>query len=180
MSITACKSQTDKDYKSYHFNGAIEWEGTMLNGKRTGDWKLYDSSGNILRLNKYKLDTLYYSEYYKKNKIIITEHLKDEGIKHGETVSYFLNGKTRGIYNFQNNKQLGIQKTYFESGSLKLQYFQDSIEKKDFKQFYTNGTLFAESERPDNGIVHFYDSLGNPTADIEYLNYRIVDTVKVW
>ena len=106
--------------------------------------------------------------------------MKGEDFKHGETLNFYLDGTLESRTNFINNRQFGKQLFYFKNGKLRTEYFEDSTVTRDFKQYFQNGQLMAESNDLDNGIVHFYDSLGNRTFDIKYLNMAVEDTVKIY
>lgn len=45
-------------YFSYYKSRKIESKGKYVNGKKEGNWFVYDSEGNILRVFKYKQDSI--------------------------------------------------------------------------------------------------------------------------
>lgn len=180
IGMQSCQSNSSESYTTYYQNDSLEWDGKLNEGKRVGTWRKYDSLGNLLLVYRYEEDTLKYRERYEDNHIVSSEELNSEQVKHGITTTYYKNGTVKFLGNFEFNEQRGEQKEFFENGKLKLSYIQDSIGMRDFNQYYSNGKLFATSERPENGIVFFYDSLGNPVADVIYENFIVKDTVKTY
>jgi antitoxin component YwqK of YwqJK toxin-antitoxin module len=176
----SCQTSTQERHTTYYQNDSLEWEGEMIEEKKTGIWRKYDSLGSLVLLYKYSEDTLKYRERYEDNRIVSSEELLGEDVKHGVTKTYFENGDIKFIGNFEFNEQRGRQKEFFANGNVKLSYDQDSIGMMDFYQYYQNGQLFVKSERPENGLVYFYDSLGNPVADVIYENFMVKDTFKVY
>ena len=175
----SCEQQKRENFESYHPNGAIKWTGSLVNGKKTGEWILRDSLGRMDRTQIYKNDTCVYRQLYLKGRVFTDEQMRGEDIKHGETIVYFEDGTVESKTNYLMNYQYGDQIFYYEDGKLKSQYFQDSTTMRDFEQYYPNGNIFVRSDDTDNGIVHFHDSLGNLTVDIKYLNKIIQDTIQV-
>ncbi|MCP4460100.1 MAG: hypothetical protein GY816_19060 [Cytophagales bacterium] len=177
--LVSCQNE-EKPYSSYYPNGVLEWKGAFQNGNKIGDWNRYDSLGNVWMLHRYENDTLVYREIYKKKKLFSKEHLKGENFKHGNTYVYFSNGALESMTNYVDNRQFGDQVTYFENGQVRIKYFKDSVDMKNFKQYFPNGKLFVESDNPNNGVVTFYDSLGNRKFDVRYINSLALDTLNVY
>ncbi|NQZ78027.1 MAG: hypothetical protein HRT61_18280 [Ekhidna sp.] len=177
--LLSCEQQKRENFESYHPNGAIEWTGTLVNGKKSGEWTLRDSLGKMDRTQRYENDTCVYRELYHKGWVMTNEQMKGEDIKNGETIVFYEDGTIASKTNYIMNYQYGQQIVYFPDGQLDRKYFQDSTTMRDFEQYHPNGNIFVRSEDTDNGVVHFHDSLGNPTFDIKYLNMMVEDTLKI-
>ena len=81
--------------KYFHENGQLKMEGTILNGKREGEWKAYFDNGQIQSIGEFK-----------------------DGRRTGATKVYYVNGKLfyEGFYNGE--KKTGHWKFYNEKGNL--------------------------------------------------------------
>lgn len=178
--LFSCKNEKTEIYESYHPNGAIKWTGALSNGKKTGEWILKDSLGQMDQILRYKNDTCIFRQLYLKGMVLTSEQMRGEDVKHGETIVYYEDGSIESRTNYIMNNQFGYQIFYFEDGKVKTEGYKDSTKTTDFKQYYPNGKLFAKSDDVENGIAHFYDSLGNPTFDVKYSNSQIEDTLKIY
>ena len=91
-----------KPFVSYHDNGRIKEKGMKKNGKRDGEWLLYNKNGKIIRTTQYLS-----GEIVNKNNSELV----------GPVTNYFDNGfiKEEGILN--DGKRDGVWKIYDEEGS---------------------------------------------------------------
>ncbi len=91
-----------KPFVSYHNNGRIKEKGMKKNGKRDGEWLLYNKNGKLLRTTQYLSGE-------------IVNNINSELV--GPVTNYFENGfiKEEGILNDGNRD--GIWKIYDEEGS---------------------------------------------------------------
>jgi antitoxin component YwqK of YwqJK toxin-antitoxin module len=178
--LLSCEQQKRENFESYHPNGTIEWTGTLVNGKKTGEWTLRDSLGHMDRIQRYENDTCVYRQLYLNGNVLTNEQMKGEDTKHGERIVLYEDGNTESKTSYIMNYQYGHQIVYFRNGQIYRKYFQDSTTMRGFEQYYPNGNILALSDDTNDGIVHFHDSLGNPTIDVKYANMVIQDTIRTY
>ena len=92
-----------KDIATYHDNGRIKEQGITRNGKRDGEWKLYNSRG--------KLETV---RVYARGEIV----RQDRPEKMEEVAEYHDNGRIKAQGNIKNGKKDGVWKLYSSRGKM--------------------------------------------------------------
>lgn len=139
--------------------------------KRSGSYKQYNVSNNILRAecmyqdNKIEgTEKLYYIDGKLEAEIGYTA-----GIHNGPFKYYYRNGqvKQEGVY--QEGKIEGLLKTYYSDGQLREEVTHvNGVTEGPFKEYNENGTLSIEgnftsrgdAESLEEGLVKFYDENG--------------------
>lgn len=81
-------------WKDFYENGVLHWECTYRNGMKDGYYKEYDSTGNLLVLQKYVLDVLQEDAPEIAEMTVHTEYYSDGSPKFRVT---YRNGKPEGI-----------------------------------------------------------------------------------
>lgn len=140
-------------YKSYFENGGIMEEVSYKEGKQEGERKIYFESGKINIIENYK-QGIYEGKYLKYN---------EDGSKDVE--GYYTNNAMSGewIYYFNTPKNSIKERVHFK----------DNMENGSFKEFYPNGTLYAEGnyvDEKEQGWVTVYDSSGHAIQKIMYVD----------
>ncbi|WP_185094425.1 toxin-antitoxin system YwqK family antitoxin [Marivirga tractuosa] len=165
------------EVKEYYESGELRYTGQKVEGKRQGEWSVYDKDGNVIEKLTYSNDSLNFRQTFIDGNLAIEEELTDS-IKHGELRIYYENGNLKALTNYVYGKEQGLSKDYYPNGNINTIYINKGGKTVNFKQYYSNGSIFAEADTFGEGVVSFSDSLGNRTYDVMYNNGEIIDTVK--
>lgn len=147
------KEESDTaDATLYYQNGEKAAEGTYIGQKRHGEWRFYS----------YYDQTLKAIEHY------------NQGIKEDISKSFYSSGQVAQELKWQNDKENGAWKQYFESGLLKLQaLFKDGNLHGDYMVYHPNGEKYVEGQYK-NGLMEgdwiYYNEDGSVKAEITYQN----------
>lgn len=167
-SILLCTSCTNNsDQPSMHYkNGQLFVEASFGDTGKNGKWVYFDINGDTLKIEKYKDNTIY------------------------EVISFDDNIR---ITSMQYEQMQLIEKTFLKPNNKYLTYFYSGekflISKSnhsnegpygEYIQYYQNGSMAIYTQDIKNGIFHYFDSLGNPTYNIQVVNFEHKDTLKVW
>lgn len=139
--------------KEYHANGSLKEMGTYREGKKQGNFRVYDEAGNEtggllydnnLLVGQGMIDSLGrrigdWKLFYPDGKIRAQGKYVD-GLREGNWTYFFTNGKT---------EQSGIYKMDWPTGSWKWYYFNGQLHREDM---YRNGK--------EDGTSVEYDTLG--------------------
>ena len=155
--------EREGNWRGYHANGVIKYEGRFFNGEEVGLFKYYDWLGNLaIELNY--VDTgsksqaiLYYvngtiksrGQYVNKKKDGLWIYYNDVGNKisqenyqngllNGESIYYHLDGKVAEIYPYVNNEKHGGATVFYKSGDLNMKCFYVHGKKNGLAEFYYN------------------------------------------
>lgn len=81
------------------------------------------------------------------------------GVPHGESEVYYVNGILNTKANYSNGLLHGKIEIFYPSGSLYITAFYDQGHQKSYKQFYENGNLKEQCEHKNNysGTCSIYD-----------------------
>ncbi len=143
MTVNAAEMQgyTGKVRLLLPSNGQLVYEGTLSDGRVTGEGVLYDLSGNMVYRGGFLL------EMYE-----------------GDGESFFPNGQTQYKGAFAKNSYEGFGSLYREDGSLRYKgEFSGGLYEGAGKEYYSNGMLRYEGDFADNkyqGSGKLYDSSG--------------------
>ncbi len=196
----------------YHPNGIIASEGTIRDGKPDGYWKTYNEKGILIaegNRRNFELDSTW--SFYNDSSIlvlqinyregkkegirrtfraaeILEEHFTND-IKHGLTVTYYIDGKIKKTVNFNNGLEEGIAREYAHDGTIitLIEYRRgfiidreniNRVDKNGLKQgrwkfFYDDGKVKLEGiYRNDkrNGYFKEYDEKGMLIDIAKYLD----------
>jgi antitoxin component YwqK of YwqJK toxin-antitoxin module len=137
--------------------------------------EMYDSHGS--EVYKGPLDKYGKKEgkwvYFKNDKILSFAHFKN-GLKHGESVSYYNNGQISAEGKYVNDNNVGLFKSYYINGQLEEQkeYDADGNRTGDTYQYYPNGkyqaTYIYNQKEGSKRISKFYEN-GNIQCEENYL-----------
>jgi uncharacterized protein len=151
----------------YHDNGIIREIINYKGGKKNGSGKEFNEAGDIITLYEFFNDYM-----IEKNNV----NRKDSnGVKQGNWVEYFDNGKVKSEKNYRNDTINGYSKEFNEKGDLVVSLLyvngnlkqienKDSFSLEERNEFYENGKVkrqgFYRKDTPV-GIHKFYDENGN-------------------
>lgn len=150
-----------KEYKIY--------EQDYKNDRLTGEWRVYNLKGTLVRMDSYKNDSIsgISRTYWIDGKRIMEEREFLNGQKHFIERGYIKNNQLQFESSVMNNKMNGLTKEYYdEDGSLKREmFFTDDVMNGSFKYYYPGGKLWIETEykngKPWN-VLGNYDKNGKP------------------
>lgn len=133
------EEEAKKIKREYHDNGQLKSIGKVEDGKRTGEWKGYNSNGILVESVNYKPS----------GDFTITR--------------YYENGQVKRIDRFNaENQTIGIQEEYYENGQLRKKglyskYYSEllkqnqSVRTGEWKSYHENGKLWIVSNYNDKG-----------------------------
>ena len=140
-------------YKSYYAEGNLQWNGWFSNGKRSGAWINYYSSGELKDSTLYK-EGVYYEKYDFSYGKVFTARIVNPGNNTVYVTSYYLNGN-KLIEGLQNNSGYWIDtvKFYETDGTYYTKIFDEK------------GTLIANNNpATDNPAPKSSGKLRTPIA----------------
>lgn len=187
-------------WKDYYENGTLHWECTYRNGLKNGYHKVYDSSGNLILLNKYVdgilqedapelAELTIHTEYFQNGKPKFRVAYKDgrpEGVCRvydsitGKVVRgiVFKNGEIVGTGNVDNQGNLNDSwKEYYPDGKIKCTgYYYKGKKYGKWRYFYPSGKVEQEGEfrngEYDGRWVWYYPD-GSIRIDQEYYQGKL-------
>jgi uncharacterized protein len=155
--LTACSNFKDRNNS----------QGQIINGKKEGIWKIYDSTGALKEISNYKHDTLngLRITFYENGETYTNAHYK-MGVFVDSFFLYFKNGQVQVESWFDpTGHEQGLYKIYYENGKLR-QIGHDINNQYDdtIKTFYDNGQLmYLEYYKngKKEGVFTTFDEHGN-------------------
>lgn len=178
--LLVCSCSGKKNYVEKYPNGRVKIEGQTLDDQRVGEWFQYDSTGALTKKYVYENDVKRKSWTYLDTALYAIQEFNENEEKDGFTTTFYADGSIQTKTKWMKGRQFGEQLFYFPNTSLQKSYTNTHDKTVNYKQYYNNGNLMAEAEVLGEGLVHFYDSLGNKTITIRMENGRNVDTVQVF
>tara|TARA_B100000686_G_scaffold76341_1_gene82280 strand:- start:4656 stop:6947 length:2292 start_codon:yes stop_codon:yes gene_type:complete len=169
--LSNTEKQTEGSYVTLHDNGMIKEKGKYVNGKKEGEWRSYNSKGQILQL-----------EIYSSGKI---EDLKKPGVIQ-KFATYHDNGRVKAQGLINNGERDGEWKIFNQKGDLeKVSYFdfgelvveRDTDITKNFISYHDNGRVKEEGKTfhgHRDGKWNFYNENGQLTKTVYYLLGQVV------
>ena len=144
-------SDTKGNFKlrAFYPDGVLNFEGSIVKGKKEGEWKYYHHNGEISTICNFKEDQYHglYQYFFESGQKSVETHYVD-GVEDGFYRSFFRNGQVK----FEGWVVNGVSEQSWVS------YFPDG--KVNFKQYYLNGEL--------HGTYQEFDKLGRPYIENKY------------
>ncbi|MEM0998695.1 MAG: hypothetical protein AAGN35_16675 [Bacteroidota bacterium] len=108
---------------SYYDNGSKKWEGTVIDGKKMGEWVYYYDNGQVQKEGIYREGKPYgeWTSYWRNGqqkslgKYIVHN---GEPVKHGEWTFYHKNGAEQARGAYRGGKKVG---TWYEYNTLGIE-----------------------------------------------------------
>jgi len=130
--------------KKINDNWIIVLKGTFKNGEKHGEIRTYNDIGNLVLINNYKNGKKEGKMLEFKNDTLINEEFFENNIKMWEKI-YYDNGVIHSEINYNNQgKQHGIEKIYYDDGTLEIMSYWENGNKKWQKEYYLTGELMQE------------------------------------
>ncbi len=175
--FTIVKNERQGDYKEFHNDdkSTLKMEGKYLDGKRSGEWKVYHPNAKLLSVGSYNKD----------------------GKRDGTYKSYFRSGTLSSEETYEDGKLSGAQKYYDYDGKLWEEYVYKKGKLKEYKAFKKdaspicdtkiNGKNFkitqyhplgkkrregASTDGDLDGVWKYYTNFGVLTTEINYKEGR--------
>ena len=135
--------------------------GVLKKGKKQGLFKVFDTTGNQIKINYFKSDTLIYEGEY--------DQLNN---KDGSWIYYWPNGKIMKKGRYSKNNKNGEWNYYFENGILQQKgSFSKNKPNGNWQWWYINGKKRRQEEYingKENGLIIEYDTNGLVITKGEY------------
>lgn len=112
-------------FRSYHEKGGhIDKEGEYIDGLREGQWKWYNSNGEIVWDKPFVHDKVhgvekqYYNDWDDRNnpQPLAAQTAYEEGVEHGECVKYWPDGKVSSRGQYEHGEREGVWNHYYSTG----------------------------------------------------------------
>lgn len=149
-------------YREYYPGGEIEKVvGGLTNGKKNGQFRVYDEKGQLVNGFLYENDT-----------IIAEGLILNDGTYDGEWEYFYPSGKilAKGVY--ENGKKNGTWTYYYENGKTQQTgKYTDGIYSGQWFWYYPNGAIRAQEfyrKGKLEGTIVEYDEAGNELTRGEY------------
>jgi antitoxin component YwqK of YwqJK toxin-antitoxin module len=154
----------------YYYDDVVEAEYTLLNGKLTGQLKVYHYNGNLKKSGNYKngIENGLFKEY-DVNGNLEAEYSMTDGKLNGLLQIYFPDGQMKKTGNYLNGKEHGNFSEYNEDGTLALEYKMAYGLKNGIAKVYEDGKLsFSTTYKSDIKSGPFIEYLYNEeTGDLQ-------------
>lgn len=154
----------------YHPNNALESRGTYdQNGSRTGEWKFYDSKGQLVQITQYypKDSIVKYQNYFSNGSLSDEGTLKN-GEDDGKYTAYYVGGGKKFEVSFEKGKKSGKAFEYFEDGIVDSEaFYKDGMLNGVLKNYHLNGRLLSERtiiNDEEDGMYRSYHLNGKPNV----------------
>jgi antitoxin component YwqK of YwqJK toxin-antitoxin module/tetratricopeptide (TPR) repeat protein len=145
-------------------------EGLYKDGKRNGEWVIYDEATGLLSQRLTFVDDELEGPitiYYENGKPEAIVNMK-KGERDGQRIIFFPSGDTMLIDNHIMGKRTGNYTSFHENNTIKLTgYLKDDKWDGLLKEYHTNGNLSAE--------IYFKDDKKDGTSTIYYRNGKIAE-----
>ena len=136
-------------FKNLYVNGLLSSEGQFVDELRNGDWKFYDSYGNMTNEAQF-----------------------EDGLRNGEDKLYSGNNVLVGTVSYKDNMQDGLSLEYFPNGALRTQaYYREDEPDGRLLTYNQGGTILRDNyyvEGQMTGTNKYYNCNGKPYLIEEY------------
>jgi len=159
--------------REYYADGTIASEGTMIGGKKQGNFRLYDKNGR-------EVD----GELYDKDKLMARGMIDSLGRREGSWIFYYDTGEKRSEGKYEKGMKQGPWKFYFKNGKIEQDgNYKDDLAYGAWKWYYASGTLhreeFYKKGKEDGNSVE-YDSAGVVLNQGEYIEGYKTGVWQLW
>ena len=136
--------------------GKLKTEGSYNNnGELEGEWKFYDSDGNLKKIVNYTNGAMNgkYELYYSNGQVSQKGNNKNGNVD-GKVDYYYSTGAKNAIINFVNDKKEGDEEVYFHNGKLHWKgLYKNGNNNGEYKEYYDNGQLMLASNFIDGKVT---------------------------
>lgn len=159
--------------REYYPDGTLASEGTMIGGKKQGNFRLYDKDGNETG-----------GELYDKDKVIARGMIDSLGRREGKWIFYYETGEKRSEGIYEKGMKQGAWNFYFKNGKTEQQgNYKDDFAYGSWKWYYLSGMLHREEyykKGKEDGLSVEYDSTGIVLNQGNYIEGYKTGVWKLW
>lgn len=172
-------NQTNKNeqkvgqWRAYHPNGNLRYQGQFKEGKPFDVFRYYFSNGDLQSVLKFKNDTETYATHYYQNGDMMAAGKYVNEIKDSVWVAYGEDNVVVEKGGYIGGKKYGPWKTYYRNGQVAEEiFFENDLENGSLKIYFEDGSIKQEATYKDGfleGLSTFYDVSGNKTLKGKYV-----------
>tara|TARA_R110002050_G_scaffold299486_2_gene465308 strand:- start:4673 stop:7936 length:3264 start_codon:yes stop_codon:yes gene_type:complete len=165
------------NFKKFNLNGTLMIDGVLNENYRIGEWKEYDSYGNLERKLSYSDDGKLENEapeYFTESGEISGLYNYRNDTLHGPYIRYYSNGEIAEMGTYYKGSLNGIVNSYYPDGAKKsIQYYLNGSRNGEQNYYNSDGSL-DRKEKSDKGILAAYKSYLNDSLifDAKYEDPR--------
>jgi len=149
-------------------------------GQKIGIWLLTNEVGDTLKIDVYSQESELIESTHFGNNGEQTKTIYEDGDL-TKQISYYSSGSVKYAGGYKGEYMNGKNLSFYEDGTPQLTAnFDMNKLVGEYIQYYPNGIIQNKTSDMRNGVMHFYDSLGNSRFDIQIVNGRPGDTLKVY
>ncbi|MBD98942.1 MAG: hypothetical protein CMO34_03790 [Verrucomicrobia bacterium] len=164
--------KADGNWRKYHDNGQLRFEGQFKDGIEYGLFRYYDQEGGLKSTLNYLKEGKAMATHYHKNGNIMATGLLVDRKKDSIWNTYSPSGDILEKGAYISGKKYGNWITYFENGQVSEEmFFENDMEEGPFKVYYPDGSLRQEANYVNGfleGLATFYDAQGNKILKGKY------------
>lgn len=155
----------------YYSNGSKKKQFTYIEGKQSGDVRLWAEDGSLLRdfIAENHIANGLYLEYYKNGKASLSVNFKNDTL-HGPAAYYHQNGKLSQKGSFKNGKKIGKWTYWSSTGNvIGTETFRNSffIEGPDINIGFPNGNWCLAEQFKERELMNFVFSRNGSDEKLE-------------
>jgi len=159
--------------REYYSDGTLASEGTMMGGKKQGNFRLYDKDGR-------EVD----GELYDKDKLMARGRIDSLGRREGEWIFYYDTGEKRSEGRYERGMKQGPWKFYYKNGKPEQEgNYKDDLAYGSWKWYYLSGLLHRDEfykKGKEDGTCVEYDTVGVVLNQGEYIEGYKTGVWKLW
>ena len=157
-------------HHSYHENGKIKAKGVYKTQKKDSVWFYYNNAEILILEEGYKMDVLHGVQklFYPSNGQLMEQRTFNDGLKHGEWLKYFEDGKKWLVANYENGELTGEFEMYKSDGKPELKgTYELGVRHGRWLMYNENGSVRTQDiyhqgamtkQKRENGVFEeFYE-----------------------
>jgi len=170
-------------------NGQLLSQGTWLDGKRVGRWRLWNDDGHLLEEGRYDTagnrDGLWTQWTRAESGYMRVEDHYNNGVLNGTHVAYYPSGLRAASGAFDNGMKEGAWTFLHENGALEqsVTYHQGALADGVERRYYDNGQIACEATRR-NGVLEGLETCWYPNGqkdqETPYVDGKEDGAVRRW
>lgn len=131
--------------------------GKVINGKRTGKWRINTSNVKVALDYNDGVSIGTHTSYYPNGQIMAIKSFDSLGQKDGLQFRFYENGDTASIHSFKNGNRHGTEKTYYPNGLIYYEGIYELGRLLEYKEYDSTGVL-----RKYSNVTDAYGKISRP------------------